>query len=109
MSAEQMTIDAAGEVDVPRTPLPERYEAWKAANPHALTEVARTTRELWNATGRKPTIARVWEELRDRVYTTGEPYRWDNSFRSFAARDVMDLHPDLAGTFRTRRSKADHR
>lgn len=105
MTAEQLALDAQPTVahDGRRPPLDVRYRDWLAANPAALAEVARTTRDLAATTGRRPTIARVWEELRDRVHTTGQPFRWDNSYRALAARDVMELYPDLAGVFRLRR------
>lgn len=107
MITEQLTLDASPEVaPPPRPPLEDRWTAFKTEHPWALGEIARVTREL-TSDGRAPTIARVWEELRTRVWTSGDPYRWDNSFRAFAARDVMASYPDLDGTFRTRRSRAD--
>lgn len=107
--AEQLTLDSAPVVDVARSPLEARYRHWLAANPWVLDEVARTTRQLIAATGTHPTIAQVWEELRHRHHTAGDTYRFNNSWRAFASRDVMDRHPDLAGVFRVRRSKADRR
>ena len=104
---EQLTLNATSEVTVGRPSLEERWRLFKAEHPYALAEVARTTRELMEISGRKPTVARVWEELRERIRTSGEPYRWDNSYRAFAAREVMEAYPDLDGVFRTRRSRAD--
>lgn len=105
MTVEQLSLDAQPTVKMPARPetLDQRYARWLRENPGMLDEIARTTRELRAVTGRAPTIAKVWEELRDRVWTTGEPFRWDNSLRALAARDVMDRYPDLAGVFRLRR------
>lgn len=108
MTSVQDTIDAGPDVAMPEEPEPldHRYRRWRYGNPWVLGEVARTTRELWEATGRKPTIAQVWEELRGRVHTNGHPYRWNNSYRALAARDVMALYPDLDGVFRLRERRA---
>lgn len=100
---EQLTIGSQPAVDVDQgrgTPQ-QRWERFVAANPHAKAEIVATTRQLLRQ-GVRATIAVVWEELRYRVRTGGEPYRWDNSLRAPAAQWMREEWPDLARHMRTR-------
>lgn len=108
MTPEQLTLDARTEVDVRRLPLDERWRLFIADNPHLVGEITRATRALL-AARRTDTIGlgAVWEELRYRVHTSGDPYRLDNSLRAPAARWLMENVPGLDGAYTTRRSKAD--
>lgn len=109
MTAEQLTLDAAGEVTVAprRRTVREKYQAWLNTNPTGLAEVAAVTRAMSAHNGRAPTIAQVFDELRTRRITAGPELHWDNTLRAPVARGVMRRYPDLAGTFPTRRSKVD--
>lgn len=93
MPVEQLTFDAASKVDVerPRTP-DEKWAAFVAVNPHVLDELAATTRQLI-AAGKRVSINRVFEELRERTHTTGSEWRLDNSVRRPAAAALMERWP----------------
>lgn len=105
MNIEQLTLDCAPElVTTPRRGTPEeQWEAAVAANPWLVGEVVRTLRQLVDA-GKRPTMNRCWEEMRDRVHTTGSEYRMNNTWRAPAARHVIRLHPEFATVIETRRS-----
>lgn len=107
MTAEQLALDAAPTVHLdgrpPATPQ-QKWARFAADNPHARHEIRRTTRQLLDQDV-AATIAVVWEELRYRVHTDGDPYRWDNSLRAPAAAWLRDRHPDLAVHMRTRRDR----
>lgn len=102
----QLTLDDATAVPVDRRKLPpaQRWELFAADNPAAVAEVVSTARQLRDS-GLRVSIARVWEELRERVHTVGEEYRLDNSLRAPAARALMATYPDLDGVFQTRRTR----
>lgn len=107
MSVEQLSLDSAPVVPrVPPRPLTveERYERWIAANPHVIGAVADTARQL-RGQGRRVSINRCFEEMRERIHTVGDEYVLNNSFRPLVARAVMDRFEDLAGVFETRRRK----
>lgn len=107
MVAEQLALDAAPTIHPdpqrPRTPA-EKWRRFCHDNPHARAEIVRTTSALLDQ-GVVATIAVVWEELRYRVRTDGDPYRWDNSLRAPAAAWLRDAHPHLAVHMRTRRDR----
>lgn len=101
------TVGMDTEVVAPRatgTPQ-EQWDAALAANPWLLGEVVRTLRQLWDA-GKRPSMNRCWEEMRERVHTTGSEYRMDNTWRAPAARHVIRTHPEFAGVIEARRSRA---
>lgn len=105
MTVEQLSLDSAPVVEPPRPPsLDDRYRAWLAANPSILTEIAKTARQLRDK-GKRLSINRCFEEMRERVHTVGGEFVMNNSFRAPAARDVMVRFSDLAGVFETRRRK----
>lgn len=99
-------LDQPVDVDRTKLPLDVRYADWLADHPGIIDVLADTARQLV-AKGKRPTMNRCFEECRERVHTVGDEYAMNNSFRSFASRDVMELHPDLDGLFRIRKSKAD--
>lgn len=109
MTAEQLTLDSAPVVDPPVPPRPlsldDRYRRWVEDNPHVLDEIADTARQLSDR-GKRLSINRCFEEMRERVHTVGDEFVMNNSYRAPAARDVMARHADLAGVFETRRRKA---
>ena len=104
--AEQLALDSAPVVDIPWTRLSpqEKWELFLHRHPWALDEIVRTTKALLDQ-GVRATIAVVWEELRGRVRTEGEPYRWDNSLRAPCAALLRELYPDVAVHMRTRKDR----
>lgn len=103
--AEQLTLDQADEVgvDPARLTPAEKWDRFVTANPHAKAAIVDTVRQLHRA-GRRATVAVVWEELRGRVHTRGDVYRWDNSLRAPAAAWLRHEHPGLARHMRTRKA-----
>lgn len=107
MSVEQLDIYTQPHVAVQpagRGTPQQRWDAFVAANPTIRRELVATTRQLIDA-GKRATIARCWEEMRERVWTTGSEWRLDNSMRAPAAAWLRDTHPDLAVNMRTRRAR----
>lgn len=103
---EQLSLEQAASAPVDRRRLTpkQRWERFCHDNPHAQGEIVLTTAALIEQ-GVRATIAVVWEELRTRIRTNGDPYRWDNSLRAPAAAWLRDEWPELAGHMRTRRSR----
>jgi hypothetical protein len=104
--AEQLTFDQATEVpvDPSRATPAERWDRFVTVNPHAKAAIVDCARQL-DAQGRRVTIAVVWEELRGRVHTRGDVYRWDNSLRAPCAAWLRQEHPGLARHMRTRKGR----
>ncbi len=102
---EQLTIEQASEVHVDRTALTpqQRWQRFVVDNPHAKPAIVHACIQLLEQ-DRRATIAVVWEELRSRVHTRGDVYRWDNTLRAPAAAWLREQHPGLARHMRTRRS-----
>lgn len=91
---EQLTMQLRPASPVVRSKLPldERYRLWIADNPTILDEFAATARQLIDA-GKRCSINRIFEECRERVHTVGDEYVLNNSFRAFAARDLIASRP----------------
>jgi hypothetical protein len=108
--ADQLTLDGAVEKPDPRKlPPSQRWELFKAYNPHVLPEIRSTTVQLLDQ-GLRVSINRVFEEMRERIHTVGSEWRLDNSLRAPAALDAMATYPDdLADVFETRRRRSEPR
>lgn len=105
--AEQLSLTSASSVTIdqhgPLTPT-EKWHRFVVANPHAQPAIVHCCIQLLEQ-GKRATIAVVWEELRARVHTRGDVYRWDNSLRAPAAAWLRERHPSLARDMRTRRDR----
>lgn len=102
---DQLTLDGAvAEIDRRKLPPAEQWHLFKGDNPHVLPEIRCTAVQLLDA-GRRCSINRVFEEMRERVHTIGDEYRLNNSFRAPAARDAMATYPELADVFETRQAR----
>ena len=101
----QLTFDA-GEVILDRRRLSpqQQWELFLDDNPRFVGELVRTLRQLVDA-GRRPSINRAFEEMRERIHTVGNEYRLDNTLRAPAARHVINLHPEFADVLRLRRTR----
>jgi hypothetical protein len=106
MNIEQLTFESQPELvhTVRRGTPQEQWDAAVAANPWLVGEVVRTLRQLVDA-GKRPSLNRAFEEMRERVHTTGSEYRMNNTWRAPAARHVIRLHPEFATVIETRRSR----
>ena len=88
----------------PPSKLLAAWEECKEAQPGLLPELARLAREL-KAMGRnRYSINGLFEILRwETRHTTGDlQLKINNNHRAFAARDLMQLYPDLEGFFALR-------
>jgi len=103
--AEQLTIQSQPSLVVTskRGTPQEQWDRAVTANPWLVGEVVRTLRQLVDA-GKRPSLNRAFEEMRERVHTTGDLYRMNNTWRAPAARHVIRLHPEFASVIETRRS-----
>jgi hypothetical protein len=100
---EQLTLDAGPIPDIPRHRLPPA-EQWQLAcddNPHLEQAVVDCARQL-KEQGRRVTVNRIWEELRERIWTQGDSFRMNNTWRAPAAAWLKREWPDLAGDVKTR-------
>jgi len=106
MTVEQLTIESASDVTADPSSLTpqQKWDRFVATNPHAKSAIVHCCIQLLEQ-GRRATIAVVWEELRYRVHTSGDPYRWDNSLRAPAAAWLRVRHPGLARHMRTRKAR----
>lgn len=87
----------------------ERFTQFHYHNPHVYRMLVKTCRYVRRTGIQRLGIADIFERLRwfYRFETVGEPFRLNNSFRSFYARLIMVSEPDLADFFETRTSQAD--
>lgn len=82
-------------------------EQWRLAvrdNPHLPGAVVDCVRQL-RAQGRRVSMNRVWEELRERVHTVGDECQLNNTWRAPAADWLRQVDPDLAEGIETRRRR----
>jgi hypothetical protein len=120
MSTDQLALDLA-EITEPDyeqdATIQERWEMWRDANPWVLTTLARLLDE-WSASGgRKVGVKCAVEWLRwhyqrfeatdaGRIEKVRAEFKWNNSFSSRAARDLIAAYPHLAGVIETRELRA---
>lgn len=86
--------------------LEERWSRFAAANKHVYELIVAIARELRDNGATRVSMKFVFETIRVRqsVYIkSNEPWRLDNSFTSFYAREVRRREPDLAALFEVRR------
>lgn len=110
MPVEQLTLESAPVVHVdrakpPRTP-DEKWAAFLAANPHVLDQLADAARQLSKG-GKRVSINRVFEELRERIHTTGDTWRLNNTYRRPAAEALIARWPaEFADLFELRKRRS---
>lgn len=81
-----------------RTPtLAERFEAFHRRNPHVFKAIAGRALEECRKGATRIRVKRIIENMRDqvRVNTTGESYKFDNSYTSFYAAMLAEQYPEL--------------
>lgn len=107
MTVEQLVLDAQPEVSPRDLTIPERCEQFHRANPHVLAEAARVAR-FFLSRGQRPSIDRIWCELRERLVTTGDSFRLNQDYRAFYARLLMATWPEaFDGVFEVRSTPLD--
>lgn len=107
----ELLVGSSSEMDHQPPPAVVRHklppdEQWQWAvrdNPHLPDAIADTARQLIGQ-GRRATMNVIAEELRERLRTVGDVYRFNNTWRAPAGAWLKTAHPELAGDIRTRRS-----
>jgi len=87
-----------------------KYEAFKEANPWVLKTLTQMSHELQNRGYSHYGIAALVEVLRYEYALTNDPtseFKFNNNYRAFMAREIMQNNPSLDGFFETRKSVAD--
>lgn len=90
---------------IPGESLEERFRRFHALNPHVYRSLLALAHQEQAAGIERGSINRLYEVLRHRqaLETRGDPWKLNNSFRSFYARLLMECEPQLRGWFETRR------
>jgi hypothetical protein len=103
-----MQLSLLAELDVPAELL--KYEAFKEANPWVLPKLTRMCFELKDRGFWHYGIAALVEVLRYEYALTNDPsseFKFNNNYRAFMAREIMQNNVLLDGFFETRKSVAD--
>lgn len=100
----QSVIDRAKPAPAHTTKLTiqEHFTRFHQANPHVyelLVSLAWTER---NNGAKRLSIAKLWENIRKQIETTGRDFKLNNNFRSRYVRLIEDNEPGLRGLFRKR-------
>jgi hypothetical protein len=103
-----MQLSLLAELDVPAERL--KYEAFKEANPWVLPKLTRMCFELKDRGFWHYGIAALVEVLRYEYALTNDPsseFKFNNNYKAFMAREIMQNNVLLDGFFETRKSVAD--
>jgi hypothetical protein len=103
-----MQLSLLAELDVPAELL--KYEAFKEANPWVLPKLTRMCFELKDRGFWHYGIAALVEVLRYEYALTNDPsseFKFNNNYKAFMAREIMQNNVLLDGFFETRKSVAD--
>ena len=87
-----------------------KYEAFKEANPWVIQSLTKMCYDLYNNGHNHYGIAALVEVLRYQHSCTYDPsseFKFNNNYRAFLAREIMQTNPLLQGFFSTRKSVAD--
>jgi hypothetical protein len=103
-----MQLSLLAELDVPAELL--KYEAFKEQNPWVLPKLTRMCFELKDRGFWHYGIAALVEVLRYEYALTNDPsseFKFNNNYKAFMAREIMQNNVLLDGFFETRKSVAD--
>jgi hypothetical protein len=87
-----------------------KYEAFKEANPWVMPALLEMVYKLHIQGHTHYGIAALVEVLRYKHATTNDPnseFKFNNNYRAFMAREIMQENPIFEGFFSTRKSVAD--
>lgn len=92
----------------PELTLAERYQAFRAANPHVLDAFEALTEQWLNAGHKRVGMKAVAERCRWEagVRSSETDWRINNSYVSFIARDLVARRPEWADAIEFRQQKA---
>ena len=105
---EAMQISLFDVLAVPAEKL--KYEAFKEANPWVMPALLEMVYKLHRQGHTHYGIAALVEVLRYQHATTNDPnseFKFNNNYRAFMAREIMQENPIFEGFFSTRKSVAD--
>ena len=91
------------------SPIERAFWEFHAANPHVYDRLVHLTRDLMRRGRRKIGIGMLFEVLRwHHLSTVGDAdgFKLNNNYRSYYARLIMSIEPDLDGIFEIRRLHA---
>ena len=103
-----MQLSLLAELDVPAERL--KYEAFKEANPWVMPALLQMVYKLHIQGHTHYGIAALVEVLRYQHATTNDPnseFKFNNNYRAFMAREIMQENPIFEGFFSIRKSVAD--
>ena len=87
-----------------------KYEAFKKANPWVMSTLTKMCYQLMHRGYTHYGIAALVEVLRSEYALTNDPsseFKFNNNYRAYLAREIMQNNPMLDGFFSTRKSVAD--
>ena len=87
-----------------------KYEAFKEANPWVMPTLTKMCYQLMHRGYTHYGIAALIEVLRYEHAITNDPsseFKFNNNYRAFMAREIMQENPIFEGFFSTRKSVAD--
>lgn len=89
--------------------LAEKYATWAAANPHVIDAMETLARQWFAAGNSRVSMRQLWERLRweSGIQTSDGPYRLNNNWPPFIARELVRRHPVWAESIQFRTSVAD--
>ena len=103
-----MQLSLLAELDVPAELL--KYEAFKECNPWVIPKLTRMCVDLQARGFKHYGIAALVEVLRYEYAITNDPsseFKFNNNYKAFMAREIMQTNFLLDGFFETRKSVAD--
>jgi hypothetical protein len=94
----------------PKSTLQQQFESFHRANPHILSVIIRVALEAKRAGWSHLGIGQIYERLRWlwAIQTQGGEYKLNNNHRSYYARVVMSLVPELSGLFEVRNLRSPY-
>jgi hypothetical protein len=84
-------------------PLLGRFLAFHRAQPHVYRAVLRLAEARVARGVRRIGMKGLWEDVREELESTGQPWAFDNSYTSLFARLILIQHPEWAALIETRK------
>lgn len=93
----------------PEATLAERYVEWAAVNQHVIDAVEALAIQWFAAGNNRVSMRQLWERLRweSGVRSTTGPWKLNNDWPPFIARELVRRHPSWAEAINMRQSAAD--
>ena len=87
----------------------ERWVKFHEENPHVYEKLEEICEFVYGRGLRRIGISFIWERLRwvSKIKSQGDPYKLNNTFRAFYARQLMWDHKEWGDLFETRSSPHD--